>query len=515
MAIPVVETNLSTSTIIALTGKSGNMFIDSLLEGTKWKVSTLTYTFPTAGADWTGYNPADPDANHPFNGFVQLTADQQAAVVTALQSWANVANLNFVALPSSASTAHLRFSGSNTPQTAEAALPSAGDPTGGDVWFGPNDYNTALWQPRGEVYWGAVHEIGHALGLKHPHEPAGDLSLGGGVLPAHLDSMDVTVMSYRSYPGGSATDGLTIAEGSYPMGPMVYDVAAIQWMYGANYSYNGADTVYTFSPGTAKIFETVWDGGGIDTYDLSAYGTNLVVNLAPGAWSIFSTAQLADLGNGFLARGNVVNALLHNGDTRSLIENAIGGTGNDSITGNEATNTLFGGFGNDTLSGVGGDDVLYGNQGSDALYGNLGNDTLFGGQGDDFLFGGLGHDVLYGQIAADVVYGGAGHDTLFGGQGNDTLLGEDGDDWIYGNRGDDVMTGGSGADRFVCTGESGNDIITDFNAAEGDRVVISAGTAYATANTVDGLVIVLGGGHSVKLLGQNIAQFSDAWLAFA
>ena len=78
------------------------------------------------------------------------------------------------------------------------------------------------------------------------------------------------------------------------------DIIALQYLYGANYQYNSGNTVYRWSPTTgetfingvgqgatlhAKIFLTIWDGGGIDTYDFSNYKTNAVINLAPGAWS--------------------------------------------------------------------------------------------------------------------------------------------------------------------------------------------------------------------------------------
>src|SRR5262249_56694422 len=51
------------------------------------------------------------------------------------------------------------------------------------------------------------------------------------------------------------------------------------------------------------------------------------------------------------------------------IENAIGGSGNDTITGNDANNTLWGGPGNDTLLGGIGNDILHGGPGSDLLNG--------------------------------------------------------------------------------------------------------------------------------------------------
>ena len=80
--------------------------------------------------------------------------------------------------------------------------------------------------------------------------------------------------------------------------------------------------------------------------------TNLSVNVQPGSWTTASSVQLANLGNGHTAIGNIANAYLYNNNPASLIENAIGGSGNDTITGNTANNKLTGGAGNDTLDGV-------------------------------------------------------------------------------------------------------------------------------------------------------------------
>ena len=89
---------------------------------------------------------------------------------------------------------------------------------------------------------------------------------------------------------------------------MMLDIAAIQYMYGANYNTNAGNTVYTFSTTTGemfidgvgqgtpeinRIFRTIWDGNGVDTYDLSNYTTDLNIDLAPGGWSVFDTDQLA------------------------------------------------------------------------------------------------------------------------------------------------------------------------------------------------------------------------------
>ncbi|MEI9963378.1 MAG: M10 family metallopeptidase C-terminal domain-containing protein [Caulobacteraceae bacterium] len=88
------------------------------------------------------------------------------------------------------------------------------------------------------------------------------------------------------------------------------------------------------------------DGGGVDTYDLSNYTTDLQIDLRPGYWSTFSTAQLADLDTAHPGvhhpPGEVANADEYEGNPQSLIENAIGGSGDDSIMGNDADNALKG-----------------------------------------------------------------------------------------------------------------------------------------------------------------------------
>ena len=330
---------------IGTTGEtlSGNAAIDPLLDERKWNTATLTTGFPVASAAWAGYGTG----SEPFNNFTSLNGDQQQAVNAALASWASVATLNFVPVAEPGQTADIWFAGTSDAPTAYTYLPSAA-PQGGDVWFGPRITDVGTWAPGSYQYDSAVHEIGHAIGLKHPQ----DTIPGGIVADPAVDSIELSVMSYRSYPGAPLT-GYTIARGSYPSGPMLDDIAAAQYLYGANYATNAGDTAYSFTPDQGTIFRTIWDGGGNDTYDLSAYATGVSVNLAPGAWSTFSTAQLAHLDvrdPSKVARGNVANAYLHGNDSRSLIENVAGGTGNDTIVGNQAPNVLIGGSGADLLT---------------------------------------------------------------------------------------------------------------------------------------------------------------------
>src|SRR5262249_34507893 len=151
---------------------------------------------------------------------------------------------------------------------------------------------------------------------------------------------------------------------SYPQTLMMLDIAALQQMYGANYNTNAGDSVYKWdpssgvmsingvnqiAPGGNKIFMTVWDGGGNDTYDFSNYSSGVKVDLTPGGWTTTSTTQLAALGSGKVAIGNIANALLYKDNVASLIENVIGSSGNDTILGNTANNKITGGKGNDSI----------------------------------------------------------------------------------------------------------------------------------------------------------------------
>jgi Ca2+-binding RTX toxin-like protein len=365
---------------------TSNQDINGLLSGIRWNTASLTFSFPTSSSFYGGYSDGNGE---PSNGFQPLNAVQQNAVRTILGSYSAVANLTFIEVTETASVhGDLRFAHSNAPWTAWAYYP---DPShvGGDSWynFSSGSYANPV---SGNYAWTTfLHEIGHALGLEHGHEG----ELYGAMTYAH-DSMEYSVMTYRSYEGASTTSGYTNEYWGFAQTLMMYDIAALQHMYGANFNTNSGNTVYRWSPtngemlingigqgapGANRIFETIWDGGGTDTYDFSNYSTNLTVSLRPGEWTTTSTTQLAPLhySGSVVADGNIANALLFNGDVRSLIENANGGSGNDTITGNQVANYLW---------GNGGNDVLYGLEGGDTLYGWTGNDTLFGGAGIDYAY---------------------------------------------------------------------------------------------------------------------------------
>lgn len=377
---------------------SGNQDIDGLIEGVRWTSGALTFSFPTSAATY-GSATAYSSSREP-NTFAPLNATQQNAVVSTLALFSSFANLTFSQVTETTTThATLRYAMSSSPSTAWGYYPATAE-SGGDVWMNKVDYNNPVY---GNYAWlSFMHETGHALGLKHGQQAAG----GFPALPAAHNSVEYSIMTYAAYIGDPMTGGYAIEQAGYPQTPMMDDIAALQYLYGPNFNSNSGNTTYVWSPTTGqefingiaqtmpvgnRILMTVWDGGGNDTYDFSGYATNLQVNLAPGGWTTASSAQLSHLdfysGNTHIAAGNIANALLYNGDPRSLIENAIGGTGDDTILGNQADNVLNGGAGNDTLVGATGNDVLLGAAGRDTLAGGGGADQLTGGSGaDKFVF---------------------------------------------------------------------------------------------------------------------------------
>ena len=348
---------MATLTILSV-GPSSSAAVNVLLSGRKWSSTELTYSF-RAGA------PEDSDF---ATGFAPLNERQQAAARQALARWAAVCNITITEVADDDDGGIIRFGtcSSTIVPTSGAYYPNDYE-SGGDVWFGNSNANSPNNPLAGGYAFNTfVHELGHSLGLKHPHEIWGVFPKAG----LAVDAMQNTVMSYRSYLGDSTSGGYSNAGDSFPSAPMAYDIAAVQYLYGANYDFNSGDTRYVFNPDKAVIFGTIWDGGGDDTYDLSAYATAVSVSLLPGAWTTSAASQLArlnyyEVAYGYsatlqMAPGNVCNAFLFKDDTRSLIENVIGGAGDDSILCNQADNAVRGGRGDDTLKlGRGNDTVLF------------------------------------------------------------------------------------------------------------------------------------------------------------
>lgn len=207
-----------------------------------------------------------------------------------------------------------------------------------------------------------------------------------------------------------------------------------------------------------------------------------------------------------------------------------GGAGDDLILGGQGADRLDAGDGNDLLFGDRGDDSVAGGAGNDSLQGNTGADTIVGGSGDDLvlggqdrdwleggvggdrLFGDLGNDTVQGNTGADTLMGGAGDDVLLGGKDNDRLDGGEGADVLSGDLGNDTLTGGTGADVFAFAPSGGVDHVTDFHAAEGDRVQLAPGTTYTLAQVGADTVIDLGQGAQMILDNVQLTSLPAGWI---
>lgn len=378
--IPENQANI-TRAAVGTVGKSFDALADGVLSGYEWSGSAITYAFPDSKDDY-GYRGEKNHKFAPVNDKIQNAARQvldedyggKANDAFSVEGFTNLA-----VSKGSDKTADIRYAESSSANPTAYAYYPAGGAIAGDVWFGKNSiYDTP--KVGNYAYATVLHETGHALGLKHGHKASGFDHIKT-TLDGKYDSLEYSVMTYHSYAGQKGGAGYTNEPHGFPQTYMMADIRALQHMYGADFTANGGDTVYSWKPGSGdtfvngqvgvnadknRIFATIWDGAGEDTYDLSAYSADLKIDLRPGHFSIFKKSQLVDLdqfsnNKDRIASGNIYNALLFEGNTSSLIENAIGGAGDDLLRGNAGNNELTGNGGADVFffrSGGGSDRIM-------------------------------------------------------------------------------------------------------------------------------------------------------------
>ncbi len=511
---------------------------------TQTDVYSNGYVFRNAAGGLSGYSE--------YFNFATFSAEQRAAAREAMQSWDDVAAVSFREV--NANDADINFANlASAPTTqAYAYLPNKSidglnggqsRELGGDIWISKSQASNFQLDEGGYGLQTLLHEAGHALGLSHPgaYNAAPGLSITYGANAEYAqDTRAYTVMSYFNAGslGGARHFDFNISQTVYSGVPLIHDILAIQRMYGADMTTRTGDTVYGFNSNTGRdSFDfsktpapimAIWDAGGNDTIDASGYATQQLIDLTPGSLSSIGgvtydtapsyeqvlanrtaagisntgyTKEIYDTNMAALKANPAVGRLTDNVGIAYgvIIENAIGGSGADTIVGNSADNILRGNAGNDLIGAGAGNDLLDGGLGNDEMLGGLGNDTFvvdaagdvvteLANEGTDTVLSSVNYALTdnvenltltgsaktgTGNALNNVITGNAQANVLSGGAGDDRLVGGDGRDF---------MTGGSGKDVFVAelnstqsSGKSGSfstDTILDFTSGT-DKIDLS------------------------------------------
>ena len=372
--------------------------IETIRMGVAWDLEAgenVTYSYYDGDVDYDpNYNGSD--VNTATGGDPRAVndygSDNETLISSAFDLWDEIVEFDFEEVEETGTTVGEMRVAYTTAGVQYGRAAFAYGPYGtvasGDVWFeiadtdvsGASDFDTAGIDEAGGNYYAALHEIGHAIGLAHPF----DSSASGGTgatLASTYDTQRYSVMSYtrddRSYwidydlSTGSSSESYTI----YSSTPMLLDVAMMQYVYGAETSgTSSGDTTYSYDV-DPKMLKTIWDTGGTDTIDASNQTRETVIDLREGQFSsigIYEEAdQITDLKARLSAAGwdtssvdafYASNSVYTGADNLAIaygavIENAKGGSADDTITGNSADNEITGGAGDDTIDGGAGDDT--------------------------------------------------------------------------------------------------------------------------------------------------------------
>ena len=479
---------------------TGDYRKDALIESLsfRWNAGSPVGTPVTVSYSFAAARPSYVSAlNVP--GFEPFTEYDRDLVRTILQRISSFANIDFREVPDSASSfGQIRFSKSLQDDSAGFAfLPFSNNaPIDGDVFIATDSVTGRT--SSAQDYSLFAHEIFHALGLKHPGNydviNAQSANEIGNFLGREEDSTAYTTLSYRS-----------VSQHQPSLGG-IYDILTLQYLYGVRLSET-RNTSYTLSDGTGLILDTLIDGGGVDDLDLSAISVGARVDLREGKFSSIGTVgpNIAAINNLAIAFGTV-------------IENVIGTSFADNITGNESENAFIGLAGNDQFDGLGGlDTVSYQNDPAGVQV-SLDTGTALDGFGNTDRLQNI--EFVTGSKFADILRGNGGRNTLAGLEGNDTLDGGGqaafgiiplftADAADYSNSGavsvivnltlGTAQDGQGGVDTLIgiedVLGSSGSDTLIGDNGRNGFR-------GFAGDDSIDGL-------GNDPLLGDFISYFLD------
>ncbi len=347
-------------------GASGDYRIDALLSGYRWPASwtTLTYSFYSDAVFDGSYYGAAADMR-------EVSEPVKANVRRVLAWYATFLNMDFVEVTETPTQiGFLRFMLTSDTVYARAFYPSSTIlfHVAGDVHLNPDydrlgDTNGFQHQPGRHGYVTLIHEIGHALGLKHPFDDNAAVPSPPPYLPPGENNDSHTVMTYTLRGYSAAT-------------PMPYDFLALQYLYGARAHWPGDDPLALTARGADqytragslqldtpyRLKQTLWDTGGANTLDFSTLPYDVGgyrIDLRELGWS---SAQ-SDYVSGF-AEFPYAHLLAGTALAPGVrIARVVNSSSSDTIYAGSGAN-MFAGYAPGRATG---DDTIYGATAEDAL----------------------------------------------------------------------------------------------------------------------------------------------------
>jgi Ca2+-binding RTX toxin-like protein len=376
---------------------------------------TFYFGFPTSVANYS-YDLREKDEN----SWAIFSGSQKIGTRAIFDYLETLIDVKFIETTKFDQVSTLVFANNSQSANGTAAYafaPSTGY-AGSDLYFN-KDKQIQVPQNSGSSKQNFLHEIGHAIGLKHPFDTVN--AFGDFAVPPYLNgNEDNTAWTLMSYTGART-------ETKYSS----LDIAALQYLYGVNPASRASDDTYFYTSNSENF---IWDGAGTDTIDASSSTGKVTIYLEPGYWG-FGGGVKADT---ITSNGQITV------NFGTVIENLKGSSYADSLYGNSSDNTI---------SGYAGNDIIYGGAGADRL-------DRIGRQGNDELHGGLGNDIyyVYPDSGSDVFIEkvGEGIDTVFTSKSYSLSGIENVEDlFSFGNTTVDLQLTGNDLDNFIGS-SSGN-----------------------------------------------------------